>query len=679
VLACNQLQIEGIVAEFANRIQDLSAWRESLSESLRVYNVWLDDSKLGDPAISSRLARMQARLATDKLVIAFVAEFSRGKSELINALFFSTYGRRILPSSAGRTTMCPTELGYDTNQAPSIRLLPIETRAEDRALSDFRSMPEAWTDVPVDVDDAQSMANAFAKVSETIRVPQAKAHELGLFDPSAADASSHVDDAGTVEISKWRHALVNYPHELFKQGLVIIDTPGLNAIGAEPELTFSLLPSAHGVLFVLAADTGVTASDLDVWRNHVGNHQSSFVVLNKIDGLWDSLKAAHEVEAEIKKQVATVAETLKINSKQIFPVSAQKALQGRVQANQELIRNSRVQTLERALGETLLPQRQILLSQQIETEFKDLKSSSLNALASRRRSLLEQSQELASLRTKNRSTIDVMAQRIQQERLEFDRILVQMQGLRAVHGKHSEKVLTAIGSESLKKHVRTAREQMKSSVFSLGMRSSVQALFNGARADFELAGKEVEEVSIMLGAMCRTFNTQYGLSLGQPMPFSLNNYSAELDSLQSRAEKHFDAISLLTNEKWILMRKFFESVATRMKVIYERASQECSQWLRAIMAPLEGQIKDTQGQLRRRLESVRRVFDASDSLEEKITEMDVSRSQVDQQLEILEELSSRVLELTAPRSIYQAPPSAVSAVAPEAFQAIARESVLVVA
>jgi hypothetical protein len=60
------------------------------------------------------------------------------------------------------------------------------------------------------------------------------------------------------------------PHPLLAQGLVILDTPGLNAIGTEPELTLSLLPNAHAVLFILAADTGVTQSDLTVWREHIG-------------------------------------------------------------------------------------------------------------------------------------------------------------------------------------------------------------------------------------------------------------------------------------------------------------------------------------------------------------------------------------------------------------------------
>jgi predicted GTPase len=76
----------------------------------------------------------------------------------------------------------------------------------------------------------------------------------------------------------------------WKAGLVVIDTPGLNAIGAEPELTLGLLPSAHAVVFVLAADTGVTRSDLTIWRDHLGQaSQERFVVLNKIDALLDPL------------------------------------------------------------------------------------------------------------------------------------------------------------------------------------------------------------------------------------------------------------------------------------------------------------------------------------------------------------------------------------------------------
>ena len=50
-----------------------------------------------------RLYDMQEALNNDRLVLAFIAEFSRGKTETINALFFSDFNQRLLPSEPGRT------------------------------------------------------------------------------------------------------------------------------------------------------------------------------------------------------------------------------------------------------------------------------------------------------------------------------------------------------------------------------------------------------------------------------------------------------------------------------------------------------------------------------------------------------------------------------------------------
>ena len=68
------------------------------------------------------------------MTLAFIAEFSRGKTELINAMFFSGFKQRLLPSNVGRTTMCPTEIFYDPSEEPYIKLLPIETRKRQESV-----------------------------------------------------------------------------------------------------------------------------------------------------------------------------------------------------------------------------------------------------------------------------------------------------------------------------------------------------------------------------------------------------------------------------------------------------------------------------------------------------------------------------------------------------------------
>src|SRR5450432_1763474 len=303
--------------DLAARFEVYSDWRRRLSTGVSRLHEWLSEQELADAQTDLGIQQLLERLHQDQLVVAFVAEFSRGKSELINAIFFADFGQRLLPSAAGRTTMCPTELLYDSTRPPSIRLLPIETRARDGTVTEFKNYADEWVTLSLDMSSADKMSEVLSQVSQTKRVPVALARRYGLHDDGdVLSQSANVDDKA-VDIPTWRHAVINFPHPLLQQGLVILDTPGLNAIGTEPELTLNLLPNAHAVLFLLAADTGVTKTDIEVWRDHlVGENQASkegrLVILNKIDGLWDELRTATEIEAEISRQVRNSAELLAI-------------------------------------------------------------------------------------------------------------------------------------------------------------------------------------------------------------------------------------------------------------------------------------------------------------------------------------------------------------------------------
>jgi hypothetical protein len=411
-------------------IQQYGAWRARVAEALEQYRGWVQAAELLDGAAEQRLARALARVRDDRLSVAFVAEFSRGKSELINAIFFADYGQRIVPSSPGRTTMCPTELAYDPQQAACIRLLPIETRAQRLATSDYREDPAAWTVLPLDLESPERMHQTFLQVSLTRRVGVDEARSYGLYNPDDADLAATVGDDGLVEIPQWRHALINFPHPLLKQGLVILDTPGLNAIGTEPELTLNLIPNAHAVLFILAAETGVTRSDIEVWRTHIGAGPGRMVVLNKIDALWDELRTAQENDAAIARQQESSAQLLGVAASQVFPVSAHKGLVGRVNQDMALFERSRIGELEAALFNELIPARQDILRGQLREDMEAITAGQQALLGTRIRDLVEQLQELDSLRGKNQGVIAHMMRRVEMEKKEFDASLFKLQGHR---------------------------------------------------------------------------------------------------------------------------------------------------------------------------------------------------------------------------------------------------------
>jgi DNA repair exonuclease SbcCD ATPase subunit len=70
------------------------------------------------------------------------------------------------------------------------------------------------------------------------------------------------------------------------------------------------------------------------------------------------------------------------------------------------------------------------------------------------------------------------------------------------------------------------------------------------------------------------------------------------------------------------MKRFFETIAIRVKHVFDIANRDLESWLKAVMAPLETQVREHHLQLRRRLESVKRIHRASDELEDRIAELE---------------------------------------------------------
>jgi hypothetical protein len=634
------------VSDLVQRFQEYSRWRSEVLSALERYRACIGVADLSDPATDQRFSRLRARLIDDKLTIAFVAGFSRGKSELINAIFFADYGQRILPSAAGRTTMCPTELLYDETLPPSIRLLPIETRAESQSTSDFKQRSQAWTVLPLNISSAEGMLEAFKQVSLTKRVSIEEAKNYGLYDESDPDAMLAVEH-GMVEISQWRHAIVNFPHPLLRQGLVIIDTPGLNAIGTEPELTLNLIPNAHAVLFILAADTGVTKSDIDVWRNHIGGGAGRMVVLNKIDGMWDELRSPEEVQQQIRHQVASAAHTLGLDEHQVFPVSAQKGLVAKVHSDPELLKRSRLPQLENALSGELIPSKQEIIRSQLTSEINDLAASKKALLGSRIRNVVEQLVELKSLRGKNKSIVEHMMKRVELEKKEFDNSLLTLQGTRAVFTRLSTEVFSRLGMDIVKGEVARTRDAMDKSMFSSGMRQAVKNFFEHAHGNLASSGKKIDEIAEMMTVMYRKFSAEHGLAVSSPMPFSLDKYVQDLKAIEIVYQKQFGTAAILTTPQFVIMRKFFDSIASQVKQSFLQANRDVEAWLKVVMAPLEAQIWEHKAQLKRRKQSIERIHAATESLEEKVQSLEKIQAAYEEQRQTLMQLEAELKNIIA--------------------------------
>ena len=145
----------------------------------------------------------------------------------------------------------------------------------------------------------------------------------------------------------------------------------------------------------------------------------------------------------------------------------------------------------------------------------------------------------------------------------------------------------------------------------------------------------------MMDSMYKKFSEDHGLSQSTPPPFSTLKYLKEIAKLEKGYNDHFNTtLNMLTNEQFTLTTKFFETIASRVIHVYEVANRDVENWLKAVMAPMETQVREHQLQLRRRLESIKRIHKATDTLEDRITELEQMEAVITGQLDDLQQAAT---------------------------------------
>jgi len=645
-----------MVRQFDSELRSYDLWKQQTASSIHAYQAWLDDADLSDTDIEMMLIKNLRLLEKNNITVAFAAEFSRGKTELINALFFSSTGVRLLPSSPGRTTMCPTELFYDANEAPYLRLLDIKTRLSEKPIESFKKDPKKWTHIELNCDSPEQMQEAFQELLKTKLVGSDIAEQLGL--PGKPNEEE-------VEVPCWRHAMISFPHPLLESGLTILDTPGLNALGSEPELTLSMLPSAQAMFFVLAADTGVTQSDMEMWQHHIHAYKSKHpnglaVVLNKIDTLQDDLMTDKEVGALIDAQTKETAKLLELDEGSIFPLSAKQALVGKVKNDKKMIADSRIESLENFLSERVMSsQRDILQSSVIDETLGRIKGSK-NIIENRLHNAVKQHDELASIYSKSEETTEELIEKSRSEQQTYNENLTHLKTSRHLFNTQVQELLHCISPNRVNATIESGCVSMLSSWTSVGIRGAMKATFDDLNTIFNETISTTHASVQLLDAIYKRFKQGHGFKAEQGRSFQISGYRRELENLLEEGIEFSNSPAAALTEQNALAKRFVDTVGSNAAQIFKHAYDDVKKWQTSAISPLIAEVKEQKAMMENRLGNLRSVAEGKDQLEVKMKEVKLlevdAQKQLDDLLKIIESLELPTTEDVVESNLKEAMP-----------------------
>lgn len=631
---------------FQEQLQAYEQWKKDVINTIEEYGPWLEENSMSSVDVQQRIDHTLEALRSDKLTIAFVAEFSRGKTELINAIFFADFGRRLLPSDAGRTTMCPTEIFYDeVRDEAYVRLLPIETRLQDTSLAQLRKDTKQWVHYPLETDSVEQMQAALNEVIQTKTVTLEEAKHLGLYSPDLHPHQSEPPEM--IEIPKWRHALISFPHQLLKKGLTILDTPGLNALGTEPELTLNMLPAAQAVLFVLGADTGVTRSDMEIWQHHIKGFQSGrqrgmMVVLNKIDTLWDDLREHEAVNDAIRNQQNSTAGLLGLESRAVFPVSAQKGLLSKIKSDEGLLEKSGLLDLENYLGQDVLGIKQQLILETVGSDVGQMLDNSRSVLSGKLNDTKRQLEELEELSDKSDDVITNLMEKTRSEQAQYLRDVETFQQSRKQLKQQAEQLGQTLNMEALDEITERCRKEMANSWTTSGMKAAMKNLFEDIRRTMLNVVTQSEQTRKIIRSIYRKFQNEHGFAVVQPKMFSIVKYRVELELLHQEAEVFRNSPVTAMMEQNFVVKRFFSALVHRAREIFEHADDEIDGWLTTTLEPLVMQIKDHKEMMEKRLNNLQKIGQSRNTLQYRILELQEQYTELARQLTALRNMANRI-------------------------------------
>ena len=636
--------------QFGQRLSDYEQWKTKITAAIESYQEWYDSQQDGDTDEELRLYELIEELRNDTLTIALVGEFSRGKTELINAIFFSDYHRRLLPSTPGRTTMCTTEILYDDKVDPCIKLLPIESRKSPLTISELKKSKIHWTTLPLNLDSAEEMAETLQEIVKNKQVTQREAKDLGLIH-----AAENMEEGSMIEVPTWRHAVINYPHRLLKLGLAVLDTPGLNALGSEPELTLSMLSKAHAILFVLAADTGVTRTDMEVWKNHVcvatnDNAHARIAALNKIDTLWDDLENEQEIDGFINRQAEETRRLLDVDPGMVFPVSAQKGLLGKIKNNDELLSKSGLLKLERKLSEDIVVHKQNLIRDKIMSEIGSVVSASHELVKNRIATLNTELEEIQKMRGKSVDVVDEMARKLQLQKERYDKEVQSFQVTRRILSDQVKRMLKRLSMSRYDQLIIKTRLAMRNSWTTTGLKGGMSTFFGGTFKDLKKVEAQAEEIRALVEKIYNKFHKDHGLPRTDPAKFSASTFMRKYQGLYTEAEAFRNSPSMLVTEQHYVTKKFFITLVSRARIIFQDCNLSALNWAKSVLTPIYTQIQEHKIMIDRRLENLEKLRGNQAVLSERMAEIKEEMDSLTQQADLIDGILGNIAHAGADQS-----------------------------
>jgi hypothetical protein len=243
-----------------------------------------------------------------------------------------------------------------------------------------------------------------------------------------------------------------------------------------------------------------------------------------------------------------------------------------------------------------------------------------------------------------------MRSRIEQEQRDFDASGARIHAVRSVHTKLLRDVFTMLGTTALKTEMAELTDALRQPGIKMGVKKAYAQTFERLRTTLQKAQATSAEIQSMLTGTFRQLNAEYGFSLQAPREPELARYERDLDLVERSHLQYLGVANAFRLAQPEFADRLVRALATRLRVVYESALGEVELWNKSAAAQLDAQLRERRRNFSRRLEAIERIQQAASGLDERIGEIEHQEAALDELDTKLAELTDHLIHTPEPES-----------------------------
>jgi gas vesicle protein len=400
-------------------------------------------------------------------------------------------------------------------------------------------------------------------------------------------------------------------------------------------------------MFILAADTGVTRSDMDIWRNHITvalnpREQNVMAVLNKIDTMWDDLHDDSFTQANIRRQIEETSRILDIDEDLVVPVSAQKGLIAKVKSDRLLLNRSGLPTLEDKLSVDLIDKKQSLIQKKIQRELGVMVKSTKDIYLSRLNALVKERHEILNLRGKSKTMLVTLSKQLHAQSRRLTLAMDDYHKTVRIMNDQAKRLRRQLSSKNIDFMIGASRAAMQETWNTFGLKKGMADFFDQSEERLSEVHKGADKLAKLVDRIYKEFKNRHKLDMTAPPEFDMEPFIEDFMHLRQDGEQFRDSMMLVVTEQHFVIKRFFITMASRARRILDETNYALRAWSKAILQPISTQIEEHKEQIGRRLENIEKLKSNHSNLEQRVATIEKDIIELRDKTMTLQRILSRI-------------------------------------